>query len=300
MKKSNSRFEDSLGYLFEQTSSDESHTVHFITSSTDIGVRRNQGRPGARFAPKVILNQLKKLNNHLIYKAMHLEEIANQENERLDFENSQKADGDKIYKVLKSAQHLIHIGGGHDHALPMLLAMDKLEKCKNILIINLDAHCDTRVDDRSHSGTPFRDYDLHAKKNFFLYQIGIHQFANSPSTLSELKNGKMYIDYMEHSKSFSAERFDQIIKSECPFEINKETLIYLSLDCDAIDGSIMQAVSAPNHSGLKLDYIEQIISHLKTKSSPRAFGIYEYNPLFDNLSSSSARSLAYLIEKYLN
>ena len=55
---------------------------------------------------------------------------------------------------------------------------------KIILIINFDAHCDTRVDDRSHSGTPFRDFDGVAKKPFHLIQIGIHEYANNDMTLS--------------------------------------------------------------------------------------------------------------------
>jgi formiminoglutamase len=293
MKKSNQRFQHSIGAKFKTEISD----VNFLCAPSDMGVRRNLGRSGARFAPTVILNQFKKLNYHLPQKSFASFTVSDQAKERDDFNKAQLESSKKIQDYLNQDQILIHLGGGHDHAFPMLMALDEYKKCKNILILNIDAHCDTRVDDHSHSGTPFRDYDLKGKKNFFLYQMGIHEFANSKDTLSALTRGKMFVD--KFSQCFNSDHFEQILKTECNFEINQDTLVFISLDTDALHSSIMSAVSAVNHHGLNLDFVCAIIEWVKTKKLQSVFGIYEYNPLFDNISCSSARALSYLIHQYL-
>lgn len=293
MKKSNQRFQHSIGAKFR----DEISEVNFLTSPSDIGVRKNLGRSGARFAPTVILNQFKKLNNHLKQDSFSSFIVSDHKLEKRDFKIAQEKSTKEILDVLKTNKTCIHLGGGHDHAYPMLMAIDQLDKYENILILNIDAHCDTRIDTNSHSGTPFRDYDKNGKKNFFLYQIGIHQFANSKDTLTQLERGKMFID--EFSNSFNLEHFNQVLQNECPFKITNKTFIYLSLDSDAIHSCIMSGVSAVNHHGLDLNFICSLIDWLKLTEYKSTFGIYEYNPLFDDLSVRGARALSFLIHYYL-
>jgi formiminoglutamase len=294
MKNMNKRFKDSIGAKFQNENSE----VNFLCSASDVGVRRNLGRAGARFAPKVILQQFKKLNNHLNWNSYSQLITSDQNKELENFTKAQELSTEIIFQNLDLEKTYIHLGGGHDHAYPLLMALDKVENFKNILIINLDAHCDTRIDDKSHSGTPFRDYDLKGNKEFFLYQIGIHNFANSKETLSTLSRGKMFIDH--YQINFSADHFAQVLNSESPFEINSETLIYLSLDCDALHSSIMPAVSAVNHHGLSLNFVIDLIQYLKQQNLKTIFGIYEYNPLFDDNAASSARAVSYLIHSYLS
>lgn len=294
MKKSNKRFQHSIGAKFR----DEISEVNFLTSPSDIGVRKNLGRSGARFAPKVILNQFKKLNNHLKQASFANFTVSDHELEKQNFKTAQEKSTQEIFKILKTNKTCIHLGGGHDHAYPMLMAIDQLKNFENIVILNLDAHCDTRIDDNSHSGTPFRDYDKNGTKDFFLYQIGIHQFANSKDTMTQLERGKMYIE--EFSSSFIPNRFDQVLKKECPFNITNKTFIYLSLDSDAIHSSIMSGVSAVNHHGLDINYICNLIDWLTVNEYQSCFGIYEYNPLFDDISVRGARALSFLIHHYLN
>lgn len=293
MKKSNQRFQHSIGAKFR----DEISEVNFLTSPSDMGVRKNLGRSGARFAPTVILNQFKKLNNHLKQASFANFKVSDHELEKQDFKMAQEKSTNEILEILKTNRTCIHIGGGHDHAYPMLMAIDQLDHFDNIVILNIDAHCDTRIDETSHSGTPFRDYDRNGKKNFFLYQIGIHQFANSKDTLTQLERGIMFID--EFSNSFTPEHFNRALKKECPFKITDKTFVYLSLDSDALHSSIMSGVSAVNHHGLDLNFICNLIDWLKHTELQSTFGIYEYNPLFDDLSVRGARALSFLIHHYL-
>jgi hypothetical protein len=84
--QSQKRFEESVGKLFIQSDSYLHHCV-FLTSSTDIGVIRNGGRNGARFAPKAFLSTLKKFS--LVEKLIHYRftntEVGNIEEEEKDF-----------------------------------------------------------------------------------------------------------------------------------------------------------------------------------------------------------------------
>lgn len=275
----------------------------FLTSPTDIGVRRNKGRNGARFAPLAIMNVLKKFNNH--DESLKLKEVcvSFEKDEKENFEKAQNISSELIGQSIQnsSARKVVHIGGGHDHVYPLLKSLDSLKQFNNILIINIDAHCDTRVDDINHSGTPFRDYSKIATKPFHLIQYGIQKLANSTQTLSELGRGTQEKVFM-HTLEQKSDGFKIIPKDflvSCPFEIDNKTLILLSLDCDAIDGSQMKGVSAVNPDGIPYKHVKNLITHINKLHQNVYLGIYEYNPVYDDLSQLGARSLSSLIYDYL-
>ena len=295
----NMRFKESIESLFRQESSEYSHQI--LTASSDIGIRRNFGRNGSRFAPQSILAQLKKLqlSKNLQSVEIFISEVASQENEIINYSNAIKSEMANIAYQLKQKIPTIHIGGGHDHAYPMLMACDQL-KAKKIHILNIDAHCDTRVDDKMHTGTPFRDYDRDGKTEFILYQYGIHEFANSLSTLTKLKRGKTKMHFLNEIQRESLNFSKQIdfIRDK----VDDNDILFLSLDVDALHSSYMEGVSAVNHNGLPLHHIQELMQsflHLNS-SCHKIFGIYEYNPLYDNLSAKGPRSIALLIYDFLS
>ena len=171
------------------------NSIAILCSPSDIGVRRNKGRNGARFAPSGIIASLKKLNAHHLEKSINykLIDVTKQETEASDFHQAQDTSSSQIKEILlNSSYHFkVHLGGGHDHAYPLLKAIDESKKYDQIIIINIDAHCDTRIDDQRHSGTPFRDFDQLAPKTpTSMIQYGLHHFSNSVSTMSPLKHVK--------------------------------------------------------------------------------------------------------------
>jgi formiminoglutamase len=285
--KNDQRHKDSIES--SMTGNKDAETL-FLISESDEGVRRNKGRCGARFAPKVILNHFLKLNNHLknIGTITSLI-VSDATGEKKNFEKAQEIQRRNISLGLATPRkNLIHLGGGHDHVYPLLTAIDKRGKYKEILIINIDAHCDTRVDESHHSGTPFRNFDTVVKTKTSLVQVGIHPFANSKSTLSSLDN-------IEQTVIHAGEIFEFDFS-----KLSKETFILLSLDADGLDSSIMKAVSAVNPFGIKQREVLSIIGEIKKTKLDCAFGIYEYNPLFDDLSSQGAKILSHLIYKWFD
>jgi len=292
--KNNERYLESIGSEFIEN--EEKTNTLFISSISDIGVRRNGGRNGTRFAPTALLNNFKKMNFHLPAASPFKEfKLNSQSDEIIDFELAQDSNSKEFKQALIKEQptNLIHLGGGHDHAYVLLKAINEINKYKNILIINIDAHCDTRVDTSRHSGTPFRDFDKLSQKPSHIIQYGIHLFANGKSTLAKLNNVSEKHIYMSDDISHN-------ILESIPFEITDDTFIYFSLDCDALESSVMEAVSAVNHHGLSVAKVRNLIDETKKLKGTKAFGIYEYNPVYDNLSQKGARTITGLIYHWLS
>ncbi|MAX66411.1 MAG: arginase family protein [Bacteriovoracaceae bacterium] len=294
---------ETLKPIFDRPKKHSQNSLHIFTAPTDIGVIRNKGRNGARFAPKSILASLKKLQNHLEIESIKINQTTNTEYE---IENFNLAQNNQAILITENIQknnlsQAIHLGGGHDHVFPFLLGIQNSQNFDNIIIINIDAHCDTRVDEKAHSGTPFRNFDQTCKIPTHLIQYGIHNFSNSQSTLSKLDNITTdYIFYDDiRKKTDSFQTIPKHILNNCPFEITSQTAFVFSLDCDAISSSTMKGVSAVNPLGLPFIHLFDLLKEYQKTFPNFFFGIYEYNPVYDDLSSIGSKAIASLLYKYI-
>jgi formiminoglutamase len=274
--------------------------ILFLKFSSDIGTIRNSGRRGSLFAPEAILAIVKKLACHNLFKWSDAE-FADASLEKQDFPQSQKKLADDILLALKNhsrVQKFIYLGGGHDYVYPIAKAIN--QTTQKLVIINLDAHLDTRTDSAPNSGTPFRQIATDFKGELEIIQLGIHDFANSISTMSNLPNAKetvaTYEDVRFGTKDFT--KTEQFLKRIIPFQ--KDTTYLFSLDADVLDSGIMEGVSAVNHRGLPYDFVEDVLLYSIDKLKCQHFGIFEYNPVYDNLSQKGARTLAALIYQIMD
>ena len=274
--------------------------ILFLKFSSDWGTIKNMGRRGSMFAPEAILSIVKKLACHNLLKWSETE-LADHLLERADFSLSQKKLSLKIQKIHDNsplAKKYIYLGGGHDYAYPIMSALHFTTK--KMVVINLDAHLDTRTDSFPHSGTPFRQIAKEFKGELEIIQLGIHDFANSISTMSNLENAKevvaTYEDVKNGSKNFTANH--QFLKKVIPFQ--KDTLTFFSLDADVLEAGIMEGVSAVNHRGLPYHFVEDVLLYSIQELNCQHFGFFEYNPVYDNLSQKGARALASLIYQVMD
>lgn len=280
------RVNESIRPLFQKESG--KHLL-FLTSSSDMGVIRNNGRNGAKFAPRSLLFHFKKMTQDQDLKEWRFSEVevSSQEAEIENFHQAQQTEQRKIKEAHPLAHNFIcHIGGGHDHIYPLVSALK--DNFSKVFIINIDAHADTRTDEEFHSGTPFRQLDSEIN-NFKLFQLGLHPYSNSFSTLSALKT-EMPILW---KKDFSEDKVQEYFKAISD-ELTSDSLVIFSLDADALSGHMVPGVSAVNADGLNLDQLKMIMNHyLKLKiSHPPIVGIYELNPVYDQLSGLSMNTMA--------
>ena len=274
--------------------------ILFLKFSSDIGTIRNFGRRGSMFAPEAILWVVKKLACHNLLKWSDIE-LSNQTLEKNNFKESQNSLAINIKNTIQEAnrtQKFIYLGGGHDYIYPTLKAINHFTK--KLVVINLDAHLDTRTDTDPNSGTPFRQIACDFEGEIEIIQLGIHDFANSISTMSNLKNAKevvaTYEDVRYGTKDFT--QTDKFLARVIPFQ--KDTTYVFSLDADVMDSGIMEGVSAVNHRGLPYDFIEDVLLYMIDVLNCQHFGIFEYNPVYDNLSQKGARTLAALIYQIMD
>ena len=215
--------------------------------------------------------------------SLYFEEVACPSEEERDFVQGQEKSALQMKKAWDqfAGERVFHIGGGHDHIFPLLMSLrDK----KAIHVVNIDAHLDTRAEPLFHSGTPFRQFADLYPGHFRLTQLGIHPFANEPAA---------YKDLSAEMKVFSPR---ELSSGRGSFAFRKEEFTLLSLDCDALAAEIMEGVSAVNPAGLSLDCVREIFDcYGKIDQQQKVYGIYEYNPLMDNLSQKGARAVASLI-----
>lgn len=292
------RSKDRLEKYFRNSSQ---YKASFLLAKSDIGVCRNGGRRGAKFAPEAILNVFKKLADHFTQDTTFCHEKVIDHNFDHNFNAAQEIEYKNIKKILeqKNSHIFFHLGGGHDHIYPLLKAIE----CNHekILVLNIDAHLDTRIDPLFHSGTPFRQFANQTKSEFKLIQLGIHDFANAKSNYDPLPKGDMEI-YEQSLISEWTNNFNDSIEKylDALVEDYKDYTFVLSLDCDALTSDVMDAVSAVNHRGIPAHTINEIFSWYKKRNQKNYYyGIYEYNPVFDNLSQKGARYLAALVYQSL-
>ena len=291
------RGKDRLEIIFQNKKSPTLNHL-FFTSGYDLGVCRNGGRRGASFAPKAILAVLKKMALHPHFKSesARIEPINIVEEE--DFEKFQQRQTEFISSKIKESPKtsIIHLGGGHDHIYSLLCALNFHKK---ITVLNIDAHLDTRVDSTSHSGTPFRQFSKEVKGEFNLIQLGIHQYSNAESNYQKLKKGNMkIISSSELAKASLGGNLSKLLTDHIPLQ--SDALTVLSLDCDGLSCSYMEGVSAVNPHGLSMQTVSDIFTYYKNGiNHPPIVGIYEYNPLYDNLSQKGARVISTLLYNLL-
>jgi formiminoglutamase len=289
ISQSQKRIQESVGSRF--SSQMGSMPFLFLTSPSDIGVIRNGGRNGARFAPQSFLSTFKKftLNAQASDYSFVIREVASSEEEQMDFNEAQKAESLRISEALKEfpEARICHLGGGHDHVYPLLLALGK--RYDEIIVINIDAHADTRTDPTPHSGTPFRQSAEALGGRLRLFQIGLHPFSNSISTLSALPGAQTETIWRQE---VTPEKIQNLFQKMNPL-IQKNTCVLFSLDADALSGPEVPGVSAVNPQGISSKDLRMIWQHyteLSLKHAP-ILGIYELNPLYDSISGLSMRTV---------
>lgn len=289
ISQSQKRFQESVGALF---SLNKDISCVFLKSSTDTGVIRNGGRNGARFAPQSFLSTFKKFSQDISLSELSFVdiEVSSPAEEEENFHEAQKSEASRIAAVIEAnpKARICHIGGGHDHIYPLLRATSK--NYSKVIVINIDAHADTRTDTEFHSGTPFRQFADEFQGEFRIYQVGLHPFANSFSTLSELKKGVTEIIW---KNEITEEKLTQLF-AEIQNEITDKTLVVFSLDADALTGAEVPGVSAVNPAGITRSELMKIWNqYMKLKKAHQpVLGIYELNPVYDTLASISMRTVA--------
>jgi agmatinase len=166
--------------------------------------------------------------------------------------------------LLKEERFLTFIGGEHSISIGIIQAFQ--QAYKNLTVLQIDAHADLRSE---YNGSPYNHAcALHqASKTCNLIQVGIRSMDISER------------DHMNMSKCFFS---SEVLSSSSWIQesINLMTDdVYITLDLDAFDPSIMPATGTPEPGGLDWTLMTKYLEMVFSNRNVVGFDIVELAPI---------------------
>lgn len=258
--------------------------------AVDEGVRRNQGRVGAKDAPDIIRKTM--ANFPVVRPEFNLKDFGNITCQGGDLEKSQIELAEKIAAALKQNGKSVVFGGGHEVMFAHYSGIKTAFPDKKIGIINIDAHFDNREVDSTigpSSGTGF--WQISQQENIPSLHIGIQKNSN---TLKLFDTAHRYgMKYILAEEIFF-ENLPNIYEKIDDFGTSID-ILYLTICMDVFNASVAPGVSAAAYNGIFADAaFMHMFRHILLEDSLVAMDVAEVNPPFDQ-ADRTARLAASLI-----
>jgi formiminoglutamase len=273
-----------LGEIIPKVKYDEAEIV-IIGCPQDEGLRRNNRRIGAAFAPDKIREQFYKLTNFGINTKI------------FDIGNT------IIHNTLEETHdvqtEIISLGGGNDISYADGCGMAEVFGDANWIAINIDAHFDVRADEIRSSGTTYRqllDEGLVKPANF--YEIAYQTQANSPVYFEYLQNLGVSLISLEHLRS--TEMADTNLRDLLKQQFIHHTTslkTFFSFGMDAVRSSDAPGTSAPSPIGLRAGEFIQLVKYAGSLTNTQIIEFTEVNPLFD-IDDQTTKLVAIAIHRF--
>ena len=311
-------------YWYQLAQPYEDQNIGLIGFACDQGVRRNQGRVGARAAPPLIRRAFATLPVIASLQTRYDNQLATLLGDAGDIychddddfaahtlEQAQLEYADKVSAIVKQGSLPIGLGGGHAIAYGSFLGLwqalqqtdvtNDIDALPRIGIINFDAHLDIRQSDVATSGTPFRQIAEHLDAHgqpFHYCCIGVSRFSNTAALFDRAEQLGVHIISDEdcHYQPWQT-LADQVISF-----INQVDVVYLTIDMDCLPASVVPGVSAPAAYGIELGFVERMVKTIMATGKVKMADIAEINPTFDIDGCSckvAARLLTIMVEQHL-
>ena len=170
----------------------------------------------------------------------------------------------KVAQVIEAGKIPVVLGGDHSISLR---AVQAVSQHHDISVLHLDAHADLR---ESYQGTPFSHACIGRRISEFLplVQVGIRSMSVEEARF--LKSSPVL--------SISADSF----KREKPIQkitANLKKDIYVTLDLDVFDPSIIPSTGTPEPGGLLWRDVLDIIGEVSRNCNIRGFDVVELSPI---------------------
>jgi len=312
-------------YWYQLAQPYEDQNIGLIGFACDQGVRRNQGRVGARAAPPlirrafatlpVIADLQQRFDGQLSTLLGDAGDIHCDDNDGFadsSLEQAQLKYANAVSTIVKQGGLPIGLGGGHAIAYGSFLGLwQALENTSEatistntaptIGIINFDAHLDIRQSNVATSGTPFRQIAEHLDAQgqpFHYCCIGVSRFSNTAALFDRAEQLGVQVISDEDCHYQPWDTLAERVKNF----VDQVDIVYLTIDMDCLPASVVPGVSAPAAYGIELGFVERIVKTIMASGKVKTVDIAEINPTFDVDSRSckvAARLLATIVEQHL-
>jgi formiminoglutamase len=269
--------------------------------ASDIGVRRNEGRPGAEGGPDAIRAALANQAWHLrvpCYDAGNLCASGD------DLEGLQREQADWVARLLDLGHFPLVLGGGHEIALGSFLGLrahlERREQQGVIGVINFDAHFDLRRGGTATSGTSFLQMAERSRGGSLRYRylcLGISEVANTRALFDTAKSLDASWLTDEQLASWNLSHAEEQLRDF----VRGSDYLQLSIDLDVLPASVAPGVSAPAPRGVSLEVVEHLVQVIKGQGGGklRIADLAECNPEYDvdGRTARVAARLCHLLAK---
>lgn len=229
-------------------------------------------RPGSRFAPEQIRLASWGLEEYSPYFDRHLEDCNFHDAGDLEFPLGNTVKSLEVIKnnvedIYSDGKKVFGIGGEHLVTLPEIQAVSKF--VKNLAIVHFDAHTDLREEylgePLSHSAVIRHSAEIVGFEN--LKQIGIRSGMKEEFELMKKHNTLCH-------------KYEEL-------DVLKDKNIFVTVDLDVLDTSIMPGTGTPEVGGLDFN---QLIGWFKYLSKFNIVGadVVELAPDYDSSGASTA------------
>ncbi|OQX92345.1 MAG: agmatinase [candidate division Zixibacteria bacterium 4484_95] len=187
----------------------------------------------------------------------------------------------KSMKILDDGKFLLSLGG--EHSITIALVKGHKEKYNNLSVLHIDAHTDLRD---SYQGSRFSHACVMARVAEMapFITVGVRSFSNDDN---ERKYSDRIIKISEYRKN--PDIFEKIIA-------NLSENVYITVDLDSFDPSVMPAVGTPEPGGLNWEEMMSIINATALKKRIVGGDIVELSPRIGlTYADFTAAKLAYKI-----
>ena len=229
-------------------------------------------RPGSRFAPEQIRLASWGLEEYSPYFDKHLEDCNFHDAGDLEFplgntEKSLEVIKNNVEEIYRDGKRVFGVGGEHLVTLPEIQAVSKY--VDNLAIVHFDAHTDLREEylgePLSHSAVIRHSAEIVGFEN--LKQIGIRSGMKEEFELMK--------------------KYGTLIHEHSELDCFKNKNIFVTVDLDVLDTSIMPGTGTPEVGGLNFN---QLVDWFKYLSNFNIVGadVVELAPDYDASGASTA------------
>ncbi|MDF7800223.1 agmatinase [Pontiellaceae bacterium B1224] len=173
----------------------------------------------------------------------------------------------EISEVLKTGNVPVMLGGEHTVTVAALKAMK--ETGENIGIIQFDAHADLRAEYEGDALSHACALHHAIAMDFPLFQIGVRALS-LPEVELRKENNIPFLDGYEIGRNGIP---DNLLPDDFPEKV------YITIDVDGLDPSIMPATGTPEPGGLNWFQLFQCLEQITAQKTVIGFDVVELAPI---------------------
>lgn len=256
---------------------DIEEAIYFVGFCSDVGVKRNLGRPGAVEGPDAIRKAMVNLAVHFD-ESVQLFDGGDVVVSADQLETAQTEFSRYVQGLIAKKAFPILLGGGHEisyaHGKGVLDALQG----KKVGIINFDPHFDLRnYPNGPHSGSwakqLFDEYE-----NFSYLPTGINEAVNIAPMFELMRDKGQSFITMDELLGESVEE----LNAQINFFLESVDHVCITLDLDVFSAGVAPGVSAANPYGALPHHIKPLMKEILKSDKVVSFDVAEMSPTYDD------------------